>query len=129
MANRAESSAEAVIALQMVELKRLLRENKAMSDRVDTLIGEINRLRSMHEKEQAKRCELQDAVVNLMHKVLTPESTASAVRRPTIPALREIRCGQPLERMSQRSGSLALAQQRVNTSQPEIPAFLRRVAR
>ena len=47
MANRAESSAEAVIALQMVELKRLLRENKAMSDRVDTLIGEISRLRSM----------------------------------------------------------------------------------
>ena len=128
MANRADGSAETVIALQAVELKRLLRENKAMSNRVDTLIGEISRLRAMHEREQAKRCELQDAVVNLMHKVVTPESVVGGVRRPVKPALREIRGGQPLERTTQRSGSLALAQQRAAARQPEIPAFLRRVA-
>ena len=128
MANRAESSAETIIAFQVAELKRLLRENRAMSDRVDTLNGEISRLRAMHEKEQAKRCELQDAVVNLMHKVVTPESVAGTVRRTAKPALREIRGGQPLERISQRSGSLSLAQQRAEARQPEIPAFLRRAA-
>ena len=122
MANVTKSSAETVIALQAVELKRLFRENKAMSDRVDTLIGEISRLRALHEKEQAQRRELQDAVVSLMHKVLAPSQGQTDLG----PARREVRTGP--DRPTLRSDGLALARQRVALSRPEIPAFLRRVA-
>ncbi len=128
MANRAESSAETVIALQAVELKRLLRENKAMSDRVDTLIGEISRLRELHEKEQSQRRQLQEAVVGLMHKVLTPEPVKRPTRQKMKPVLRKPHNGQSAERVIQRTSSLAIAQQRAELSRPEIPAFLRRMA-
>ncbi len=117
MENRAESSAETILALQAVELRRLLRENKAMSDRVDTLIGELSRLREMHEKEQAQRHQLQEAVVGLMHKIVTPEPGKPAVRKPR---------GQATLERTPRSSALAVAHQRAELTRPEIPAFLRR---
>ena len=119
MTNRAESSAETILALQAVELRRLLRENKAMSDRVDTLIGEISRLRELHEREQTQRRQLQEAVVGLMHKVLTPEPEKPPVRKA-------LRRGSVAVQRPPRASGLAVAHQRAELARPEIPAFLRR---
>ncbi len=131
MAYRAESSAGTVLALQAVELKRLLRENKALSDRVDTLIGEISRMRSLHENEQAQRRRLQDAVVDLIEKALAPPVPQPPAMphggRHGKPPLREITGGQDAPRGAAVTG-LAAARQCADLQPPEIPAFLRRAA-